>query len=153
MILCDPPLEDKKDSENLPGIPSEWSEALVGLWSTIIDAAQRGLGAHEVEKAIWLQALAMSRTVLGTFFDQSGDGDVGETLEGPDGRTLRRLPKLRSRTYQSIFGPFELKRAAYGTREGQKIECVPLDQRLQLPEGKFSYLLQNWVLPPNQWIH
>jgi hypothetical protein len=32
----------------------------------------------------------------------------------------------------------------YGTREGQKIEHVPLDQRLRLPESKFSYLLQDW---------
>ena len=100
MILCDPPLEDKKDSENLPGIPSEWNEALAGLWSTITDAGQ--LRAHEVEEAIWLQVLALGRKVLGTFFDQSGDGDVGETLEGPGGRMLRRLPKLRSRAYRSI---------------------------------------------------
>ncbi len=40
-------------------------------------------------------------------------------------------------------GSFELSRRVYGTREGQKIEWVPLDQRLQLPESKFSYLLQD----------
>src|SRR5260221_10745420 len=28
--------------------------------------------------------------------------------------------------------------------EGQKIEWVPLDNRLQLPESVFSYLLQDW---------
>ena len=32
----------------------------------------------------------------------------------------------------------------YGTREGQKVEYVPLDNRLQLPETRFSYLLQDW---------
>ena len=55
-----------------------------------------------------------------------------------------RLPGLDRRPYQSIFGAFELPRAAYGTREGQKIEFVPLDQRPQLPESKFSYVLQDW---------
>ena len=32
----------------------------------------------------------------------------------------------------------------YGSREGQKIEFVPLDNRLQLPEAAFSYVLQDW---------
>lgn len=32
----------------------------------------------------------------------------------------------------------------YGSREGQKIDCAPLDPRLHLPEGVFSYLLQDW---------
>jgi hypothetical protein len=36
------------------------------------------------------------------------------------------------------------QRAVYGTREGQKIEAVPLDERLQLPQEKNSYLLQDW---------
>jgi hypothetical protein len=57
---------------------------------------------------------------------------------------LRRLPRLHRRPYQSIFGLFELERVVYGTREGQRIEHVPLDARLGLPAGKFSYLLQDW---------
>ena len=44
----------------------------------------------------------------------------------------------------SIFGEFHLKRVVYGSREKQKIEFVPLDNRLQLPESVFSYVLQDW---------
>jgi hypothetical protein len=44
----------------------------------------------------------------------------------------------------TVFGEFEIPRVVYGTREGQKIQHVPLDARLQLPESKFSYLLQDW---------
>jgi hypothetical protein len=43
-----------------------------------------------------------------------------------------------------MFGDFILEQVVYGTREGQRIEAVPLDARLGLPEGKFSYLLQHW---------
>ena len=43
-----------------------------------------------------------------------------------------------------MFGAFELVRRVYGTREGQQIDYVPLDERLQLPPSKFSYLLQDW---------
>jgi hypothetical protein len=38
----------------------------------------------------------------------------------------------------------QIKRTVYGTRRKQRFEAVPLDARLQLPEGDFSYLLQDW---------
>ena len=43
-----------------------------------------------------------------------------------------------------IFGELAIDRVAYGTREGQVIERVPLDERLGLPEGDFSYVLEDW---------
>jgi hypothetical protein len=43
-----------------------------------------------------------------------------------------------------VFGLYELWRVVYGTREGQKIEHAPLEAKLNLPESKFSYLLQDW---------
>ena len=33
----------------------------------------------------------------------------------------------------------------YGTRETQKIQWVPRDQRLALPESDYSYVLQEWA--------
>jgi hypothetical protein len=54
------------------------------------------------------------------------------------------LAELHKREYQSVFGLYELWRVVYGTRAGQKIEHVPLDAKLNLPESKFSYLLQDW---------
>ena len=44
----------------------------------------------------------------------------------------------------SIFGELTIDRVVYGTREGQRIERVPLDERLGLPEGDFSYVLEDW---------
>lgn len=107
-------------------------------------AARDGTAAHEVEQGVWHQLLAIGRETMSLFFQLAGDGDVGEVVTLPDGRSVGRLPELHPRPYQSIFGAFELHRVAYGTREGQKIEFVPLDQRLQLPESKFSYVLQDW---------
>src|SRR5262249_25459322 len=48
------------------------------------------------------------------------------------------------RRYVSVFGELTLARVVYGTREGQRIERVPLDERLGLPEGDFSYVLEDW---------
>jgi hypothetical protein len=106
--------------------------------------AQQGSAAHEVEQGIWTRVLQLGLWSLGQFFAYAGDGDVGEQTVLPGGRTVRRLPELHGRLYHSVFGVLPIERAVYGTREEQRIELVPLDARLQLPESKFSYLLQDW---------
>lgn len=144
MILTEKNPEGKRDSQEPTTIPSSWTQSLEALSTSVLEAAAQGLAVHEVEQQIWDQMLALGREALSLFFQQQGTGDLGEELELDDGRVVRRLPQVRTRAYQSIFGTFHLSRHAYGTREGQKIELVPLDQRLQLPEGKFSNLLQDW---------
>jgi len=89
-------------------------------------------------------ALQLGRQALTAFFDAHGTGDLGDTLTLPDGQQARRLEELHTRRYVSVFGEFTLARAAYGSREGQALAFVPLDNRLQLPAGPFSYVLQDW---------
>lgn len=115
------------------------------LATFVREAAVDGTAAHEVEKGVWQRVLAMGRQATGQFLQMQGDGDVGETVQMPDGEELRRLPEPHRRTYHSIFGPFTLSRFVYGSREGQRIEFVPLDARLELPEGEYSYVLQDWA--------
>jgi hypothetical protein len=109
-------------------------------------AAAQGTAAHDAERAIWQRILAIGRAALGEFFALQGTGDLGPTVPLPDGQTQtgERLSELHSRRYVSIFGPFTLQRTVYGSREGQTIAFVPLDNRLQLPESDFSYVLQDW---------
>jgi hypothetical protein len=107
-------------------------------------AAAQGTPVHDVERGLWQRLLQLGRTALGHFFALHGSGDQGEALTLPDGRACRRLPGVHTRRYLSIFGEFTLARTAYGSREGQRIEFVPLDNRLQLPESAFSYVLQDW---------
>ena len=99
---------------------------------------------HSMERAIWAQLLRLGRQLVALVLEQCGSGDLGESLTLPDGRVVYRLEALHRRRYVSLFGPFELWRTAYGSREGQKIDFVPVDNHLQLPEGDFSYVLQDW---------
>jgi hypothetical protein len=62
-----------------------------------------------------------------------------------DGKKYRRLADTHSRSYRSIFGNLTIERFVYGTREGQKIEWVPLDAKLGLPVGEQSYVLEDWL--------
>jgi hypothetical protein len=122
----------------------ELHKTFVALQTLVHQAARDATAVHEVERGLWEHLLRIGRQALQQFFNLLGSGDVGETLSLPDGQVHQRLPELYDRRYVSIFGEFVLRRTAYGSREGQKIGCVPLDNRLQLPESVFSYLLQDW---------
>jgi len=114
----------------------------------------------EVERLVFAELLAMGLHLISAFVAGAGDGDVGQTCEVPaepespravpneklmaGTHRLRRLPLPHTRRYVSIFGELAITRRVYGTREGQRIEAVPLDARLGLPAGDFSYVLEDW---------
>ena len=108
----------------------------------LASALQEGMPAHE--EGLWDLLLRAGNRGMQALFDSHGTGDLGPILTLPNGDEVNRLEKLHARQYVSIFGRFDLKRVAYGTRESQAIAFVPLDNRLQLPESGFSYLLQDW---------
>jgi len=114
------------------------------LKHTVLRAVREHQPIHAMEKAVWEQLLRLGREALKQVFALLGNGDMGEAVELPDGRCCQRLEQEHQRRYVSIFGEFLLSRVVYGSREGQKIEFVPLDNRLQLPASAFSYLLQDW---------
>jgi hypothetical protein len=118
----------------------EFAQALGFVQTTF----QQGGTAHEVEKGLWERMLKLGHSIFGAWLALFGDGDAGDRVVMEDGREVRRLKALHRREIQNVFGLFEVYRAVYATREGQKIEAVPLDERLGLPQGKYSYLLQDW---------
>ena len=126
------------------GKPLDVLARLVELTGLVESAARDGLPAHELEHGLWQSLLRLGHELQAEYFALAGDGDRGEALTLADGRVVKRLPEAHIRPYQSIFGDFTLARVVYGTREGQRIEAVPLDARLGLPRDACSYLLQNW---------
>jgi len=97
-----------------------------------------------VEGQIFAGLLSLGLTLLRQFVAQHGAGDAGPILDTATG-IWKRLEDLHPRRYVSIFGELTIDRAVYGTRAKQKIQAVPLDAQLGLPEGDFSYLLQSWL--------
>jgi hypothetical protein len=132
-------------AEPLTILKKELLENVVPQILELLEAALReGQPLHEVEEGLWDFALQVGRKSLGAFLASHGTGDLGETVTLPDGHQAQRLKDLHPRRYVSIFGVFELQRTAYGSRAGQALEFVPLDNRLQLPQSVFSYVLQDW---------
>lgn len=107
-------------------------------------AAETGSAAHEVERELFKRLLQLGWLLLQQFFALLGDGDEGAQVELDGGRLVKRLAQPQRRGYRSIFGLLELERWVYARGEKQRIEYVPLDARASLPEGKDSYLLQDW---------
>src|SRR6516162_7655558 len=108
-------------------------------------AATEGLRIDQVERDLMRRLLALGLNLLQLFIAEQGDGDLGEEIPAEDGSTLRRLPEPHDCRYVSIFGELRITHAVYGSREGQRIGRTPLDERLGLPAGDFSYVLEDWA--------
>lgn len=127
----------------------EWNipevrEQLGSLEQMIAKSAERGVPAHEVERDLFHGLLRLGTKLFGAFLKLVGPGDLGEAATLDDGRVVSRLPEQHTRRLLTVFGPFDISRWVYAQRDGQKIELAPTDQRLQMPEGELSYLLQEW---------
>lgn len=132
-------------AEPLTVLKAELLQTLVPhVLDVLTHALHEGTALHQVESQLWDLALQLGRRSLAAFFDACGTGDLGATLTLPEGQTVQRLEHLHTRRYVSIFGEFRLPRTVYGSREGQALEFVPLDNRWQLPQSVFSYVLQDW---------
>lgn len=117
------------------------TERLIAL---VQAAIQEGKRIDEVERELFQELLQLGYTLLTGFVQGHGDGNVGPTTTDKDGKTCQRLPDKHRRRYVSVFGELSIERFVYGTREGQKFDAIPLDQRLGLPARDFSYLLEDW---------
>ena len=123
---------------------SEIQQQLADTLAFLQEAFEQRTALHDVERGVWKRLLEMGRLCLRHLLELHGSADLGPTITLPSGEVCQRLDALHGRRYVSIFGVFQLERTVYGSREGQKQEFVPLDNRLQLPASDFSYLLQDW---------
>jgi len=103
---------------------------------------KKGIPLHEFEKDIFAEVLKIGYHCIETVLLQAGTCNVGKHLSLSNGKQLNRLDNLRHRCYLSVFGSHDIHYFAYGSREGQKIEHIPLAVHLSLPTEKYSYYLQ-----------
>ena len=124
---------------------SEGWTVLGELSEILVQAKKDNERLDQVERNILSRLLALGRKLLQSHVEASGDGDEGMEVEHPVHGKLRRSPEAVTRSYQSIFGEFEITRQVYQKRVGQKALYIPLDRQLGLPEQKQSYVLEDWL--------
>lgn len=118
---------------------------LLEILTMVEDSLQQEERIDLVERTLFSSLLDLGLKILEVFIQNSGDGDIGETIETTEGMILQRSQEKQTRRYQSIFGDLEVKRFVYFQREKQKALVKPLDEKLALPNDDQSYVLQDWL--------
>lgn len=120
-------------------------EELAKLEGFVEESVETGRRVDEVERGLFAGLLQAGRYLLESFVAAQGDGDEGPAIEHQE-KTLQRQdePGPKTRRYVSIFGELFVGRYVYAERAGQK-QFAPLDERLGLPAGEFSYVLEDWL--------
>lgn len=98
---------------------------------------------HEVELNLFAMMQTLGLSFLKEVVARHGDGKVEGRLVCENGAELE-FHTLRKRNYLSVFGSMKIVRAYYW-KSGEQGVC-PLDAKLNLPQGKTSYLLEQWIL-------
>jgi hypothetical protein len=143
--MCAVRLDRQSDNDELR--EAEWvaleSAARDGFEQILRDlrGEAQALELHEVERRIYRALLPLGRTLMRGFLAHKGTGYAGPRVT----RNEREYQyhSTKSRSYLSIFGGLEIRRAYYWGSEPKGV--FPLDADLNLPKERYSYLLQNWV--------
>jgi hypothetical protein len=108
-------------------------------------AVQEGSDLDTVERAAFSRVLEIGRAAIDLFLDAQGDGDLGASVTSAEGVVLHRSESVQKRPLRTIFGEHAVQGYVYSRGSKTKIELRPIDARLNLPEGKASYLLQEFT--------
>ncbi len=108
-------------------------------------AVQDGAELDVVERGALARVLAIGLAAVDLFLDAQGDGDLGPTVIGAEEIVLHRSETVVERPLRTIFGEHTVHAYVYSQGSKKKVELRPIDARLNLPEGKASYLLQEYT--------
>jgi hypothetical protein len=124
------------------------SDALVKLADDLSvfvrEAVQDGSSLDAVERGVFARVLDMGSVAVDLFLKAQGNGDLGASVTSEEGTVLHRSDTVVERPLRTIFGVHSFEAYVYSQGSNQKIELKPIDARINLPEGKASYLLQEF---------
>ena len=107
-------------------------------------AVEDGLSLDGLERGVFKRALDIGKSAVDFFLDAQGDGDLGDSVTTAEGTVLHRSDTVKERPLRTIFGEQAMQTYVYSQGEKRKIELRPIDARINLSEGKASYLLQEF---------
>jgi hypothetical protein len=124
------------------------SDMLVKLAEDLADfvcqAVQEGASLDDLERGTFQRVLEMGQSAVNMFLEAQGDGDLGDHVTKPEGTVLYRSDAPVARPLRTIFGEHSFEAYVYSQGSNRKIELRPIDARINLPESKASYLLQEF---------
>lgn len=119
-------------------------EFAVELEQFVRNAAADSKSLHHVEQGVLGGVLEMGRRYVELFIGLQGNGDLGETVTTEEGRILHQNEEPIPRTIHTVFGTHTFLAYVYAPGPKKKIALRPIDARMSLPEGEYSYLLEEF---------
>src|SRR5271166_5107479 len=117
------------------------AEDLVGF---VRQAVQEGASLDHLERGALRRVLDMGHAAVDMFLEAQGNGDLGDSVITAENTVLYRSDTILTHPLRTIFGEHSFKAYVYAQGSKRKIELRPIAARLNLPEGKASYLLQEF---------
>jgi hypothetical protein len=114
---------------------------ILGEISEYVQEAALKKDLYNVEKDLFEYILRMGQEYLREVIARHGTGKIDGLIKVGDSRLPYHMDK--EVTYLSVFGEVKINRAYYWSK-GEK-GYFPLDVELNLPERRYSYLLDKWV--------
>ncbi len=115
------------------------------LAAFVRNAVRNGSSLDDVERGAFDRLLKMGHAAIELFLAAQGDGDLGAELKTETGSVLHRSADTVERPLRTIFGEHTLRTYVYSSGAKRKIALRPIDARINLAEGKASYLLQEFT--------
>lgn len=97
---------------------------------------------HEAEENLFRMLLTYGHSLLKEVIARHGDGRSKSLVINND-KKIVRYHSQKSREYLSIFGSLAIHRAYYWQKGSNGV--FPLDEKLNLPQHQYSYLLLKWT--------
>lgn len=116
----------------------------IELQQFVDQSATDGNSLYETEKGVLVKVLKMGHLAIDRLLQGQGDGDLGPTVQTQDGVELQRSESPRKRPLRTVFGEHAFHAYVYARGPKQKAVLRPIDARLNLPAGKYSYLLEEF---------
>jgi hypothetical protein len=117
------------------------AENLTGF---VRQAVKEGASLDHLERGALQRVLEIGHAAVDLFLEAQGDGDLGDSVTTAEDTVLYRSDSIMTRPLRTIFGEHSFEAYVYSQGSKRKIELRPIDARLNLPEGKASYLLQEF---------
>jgi hypothetical protein len=117
------------------------AEDLAGF---VRQAVHEGASLDHLERGALQRVLDIGHAAVDMFLEAQGNGDLGESVVTAEDSVLYRSDTIMPRPLRTIFGEHSFDAFVYAQGSKRRIELRPIDARLNLPEGKASYLLQEF---------
>jgi hypothetical protein len=127
------------------GKPDSLVTMAADLAGFIRQAVEQGSDFATFESGLFQRLLTIGGAAADQFLHAQGNGDLGPTVRTANGVDLQRSPTVQKGTLRSIFQEHVFESFVYSRGPKQKIELRPIEARLNLPEHKASYLLQEFT--------